>query len=212
MITHIDDHGVKEFKAWFILAVTLVAILLTVTGGGYLMYITEGSAGNANVTTWKDGIWVVTMIMTTIGFGDYYPVTDLGRVIGWVVFIFGALEIGSLISLFTVDRSIKNKELRTMLCEVMRKMEHLEDHLEIPTYVTPLSHGLDVTFEQSEYSSNRLRDGFITIGKDSTGLFILAVDAYDRETDQEVHRWLCADDKPQLYKMYKRFILKENEL
>lgn len=216
LITKVDDHGVKEYRTGFLLVCTIAAIILTVTGGGYALYIVEAGAGSANIQTYRDGTWTVTMIMTTIGFGDYYPTTDAGRYIGWIVFVLGALELGSLIGIASnamgTDSSIQNRELRTMLAEVMRKLEHEEKATGRCTAVNSDSHNLDCVFDQVHYSSNRLSDGYLTIGKDSTGIYMLAVDAYDNETGQEIHRWIPANSREELRVMFKRFQEKDNEL
>lgn len=202
LITKVDDHGVEEYRTSFLLALTILAIIFTVSGGGYLLYLVESGAGSANIQTYRDGTWTVTMIMTTIGFGDYYPVTDAGRYIGWIVFVLGAMELGSLIGIASsatgTDKSIQNRELRTMLAEVMRKLEHMEKEQGLCTRVSEDSNHLDVVFEQRPYNSSRLRDGFLTKGKDSTGIYMISVDAYDRETGQEVHRWIPCNSRTEL--------------
>jgi len=41
----------------------------------------ESSFEKANIKTVEDAIWLSFMIVTTIGFGDFYPVSTLGRII-----------------------------------------------------------------------------------------------------------------------------------
>lgn len=216
MLTKVDVHGVVEYKTGFKVAVVLLAIATTVIGGGYLMFLIEHGAPGANVHSWRDGTWVVTMTMTTVGYGDFYPVTDWGRSLGWCVFILGAVELGFLIGIVSSamgsDKTIQNRELRSMLCEVMRKLEHMEKHMNMPTDVNERSNHLDVVFKQERYSSKKLRDGFLTIGKDSTGIYMMSVDAYDRETNQEVHRWIPESSRESLNLMFKRYLRNENEL
>lgn len=129
-ITSVDNHGVKEFKSWFLLVCVLAAIATTVTTSGYLLYVLESGANNSNVTTIRDATWVITMMMTTVGFGDFYPVTVGGRAVCWIAFAIGAVEIGMLIRVISSyagsDTSVQNRELRTQLSEVMRKLEHME--------------------------------------------------------------------------------------
>lgn len=216
LLTTTDQHGVTELRTWVLMLCAISSICATVWIGGGILYGIESAAGNANITTFRDGVWTVTMIMTTVGFGDYYPVTDAGRMLGWVVFVLGALELGLLIGISAnaigADKSIQNRELRSMLCEVMRKLEHIEKETGLCTKVTSESHNLDVVFRQSKYDSKRLRDGFITIGKDSTGIYMMAVDAYDTETGQEIHRWMPADSREDLEKRFKRFLEVDNEI
>lgn len=215
-ITSVDNHGVKEFKSWFLLVCVLAAIATTVTTSGYLLYVLESGANNSNVTTIKDATWVITMMMTTVGFGDFYPVTVGGRAVCWIAFAVGAVEIGMLIRVISSyagsDTSIQNRELRTQLSEVMRKLEHMESHLKMDTSITSDSHNLDYVLVQQEYSSDLLRDGFLTAGLDSSGMYMLSVEAIHRSTGKEYKRWIPADNENQLMSMFNRYLGNSDEL
>lgn len=216
MFTKVDQHGVEEYRTRYMLLAVLGLIVVTVVGGGYLMYLYESVLPDANVQNWRDGIWVVTMTMTTIGYGDFYPLTDAGRMLGWAVFICGAVELGFLVGIISnatgSDKSIQNRELRSMLSEVMRKLEHMEKELNMCTNVTSDSHHLDVVFDQSPYSSKRLRDGFLTMGQDSSGMYMLSVEAIHRRTGAEYKRWIPADSMKDLGNRFHRYLEKEDEL
>ena len=82
----------------------------------YPLYLIEYETGN--IKTYSDAFWVLQMSASTIGFGDYYPTTQIGR---WIVaasfyvgvglagYIGGA--ISNSITQFT-DTSVQNRELR----------------------------------------------------------------------------------------------------
>ncbi|SCA56350.1 hypothetical protein MTBPR1_20198 [Candidatus Terasakiella magnetica] len=57
--------------------VTLLVIALCAP----VLYWAEASAVDANIKSFEDAVWLSFMIVTTIGFGDFYPVTGLGRFI-----------------------------------------------------------------------------------------------------------------------------------
>jgi hypothetical protein len=62
-----------------------VALLafVTVLGGGMAF-----ASADKKPTSW-DGIWWAATTMTTVGYGDLYPQTDAGRVIGMLVMVVG---------------------------------------------------------------------------------------------------------------------------
>jgi voltage-gated potassium channel len=49
----------------------------------------ERTAARANITTFGDALWWAVSTITTVGYGDLYPVTAAGRAIGIVLMIVG---------------------------------------------------------------------------------------------------------------------------
>jgi voltage-gated potassium channel len=52
----------------------------------------ERNAPGANITTFGDSVWWACVTLSTVGYGDVYPITALGRVLG-VVLMFGGIAI-----------------------------------------------------------------------------------------------------------------------
>ncbi len=76
---------------------TLVFISILVLEFGSLgMLKIEAPAEGANITTASDSIWYMIVTMATVGYGDQYPVTTAGRVLGSLVIIVGVGIFGTL--------------------------------------------------------------------------------------------------------------------
>ncbi len=59
----------------------------------------ESASPDANITTGWDAFWYSIVTITTVGYGDYYPVTFWGRVTAIFIMVAGVGIIGALASL-----------------------------------------------------------------------------------------------------------------
>lgn len=86
-----------------VIAVVAVLILLLITSS--LMYFVENEAQPDVFTSIPAAMWWGAAALTTVGYGDVYPITALGKVLGVVSAILGiglfALPAGILASGFT---------------------------------------------------------------------------------------------------------------
>ena len=92
----------RAFRAFFsnkasggLLSVVLIA-LLVMEFGALLVLMVERGAPGANIDTAEDAIWYVLVTMSTVGYGDFYPVTHMGRIFGSLVIIVGVGVFGTL--------------------------------------------------------------------------------------------------------------------
>jgi voltage-gated potassium channel len=75
----------------------VVALLLIFLISGIVLYA-ENGAPNANIKTYPEAVWWAFVTITTVGYGDYYPVTTLGRTGAVILMFFGLGIIGVLSS------------------------------------------------------------------------------------------------------------------
>ncbi len=84
----------KANKYYWIFAILYFVLL-------FILVQVEKLSPNSNIKSFYDGIWYSIVTLTTVGYGDYFPVTPLGKIIGLVV-IFSSLGVlGFLIGNFT---------------------------------------------------------------------------------------------------------------
>lgn len=74
-------------------AVVLSVILLIWLGAVSILSAERGAAG-AQIVNFGDAIWWALVTMTTVGYGDYAPVTSEGRIIATVLMLLGIALIG----------------------------------------------------------------------------------------------------------------------
>ncbi|TKB51446.1 ion transporter [Ferrimonas sediminicola] len=72
----------------------LVALITVLTFSSVLILLFEDGAPGANINDAESAIWWSLVTISTVGYGDYYPVTTEGRIIGAMVIICGVSFFG----------------------------------------------------------------------------------------------------------------------
>ncbi len=92
----IKEHGVKEIthylsynRAEAALYILVFSVIIILEVGSFLVLRAEYSAPNANITTAGDALWWAYVTITTVGYGDQFPVTGAGRLVGVLVMTTG---------------------------------------------------------------------------------------------------------------------------
>jgi voltage-gated potassium channel len=76
--------------------VTLLLAFIVLSTASVLVLVFEDAAPDANITSGGDAMWWAIVTITTVGYGDKFPVTAAGRVTGVFVMFAGVGIIGSL--------------------------------------------------------------------------------------------------------------------
>jgi voltage-gated potassium channel len=80
-----------------LLSAVLAAIIMLEVGA-LLILDAEGASTQANIKTGIDALWWNIVTLSTVGYGDKYPVTTAGRLIGVVVIVVGVGLFSALTS------------------------------------------------------------------------------------------------------------------
>ncbi|MBN1531601.1 MAG: NAD-binding protein [Spirochaetes bacterium] len=96
-----------RFTIILVLAVICIILLLNL-----LVYLEKDAAGSS-IRTFADALWYAVVTLTTVGYGDTYPVSASGRLIGYFFVICSLGFLGFLISKLT-DVFINIREKRKM--------------------------------------------------------------------------------------------------
>jgi voltage-gated potassium channel len=93
----IDD--IVKNRGQYALFVSLLLVFIVLTTGTVLVLQFESRSPDANIVTGGDALWWAFVTLTTVGYGDFYPVTTLGRMTGVAVMAAGIGLIGALASI-----------------------------------------------------------------------------------------------------------------
>ena len=77
---------------------TLVIALILIFTISWIVLQAEQGAANANIKTYHEAVWWAFVTITTVGYGDYYPVTNVGQWMAIILMFFGLGIIGVLSS------------------------------------------------------------------------------------------------------------------
>lgn len=92
-------HLLDEFlqhRAENALLLVVFLVMCVLEFGAIAVLKAENSSPDANITTAGDAIWWAYVTITTVGYGDQFPVTNWGRVVGVLVMTAGVALFGTL--------------------------------------------------------------------------------------------------------------------
>jgi len=131
-------------SATFLLTIFMVLLVLEVAGAS--IYYVEGSDPAANIRSAGDALWWGIVTITTVGYGDRYPVTEGGRVIGVFLLIAGialfSVLTGFIANIFLAPRRHPRlagspddpreivAAVRALLTEQDERSERIRTHLD----------------------------------------------------------------------------------
>ena len=100
MIAHYGARNLRrqfrEHRADAALAVIAFLILCVLDLGAIAVTLAERTNPDANIKTAADALWWAFVTITTVGYGDVYPISGWGRIVGLLVMMTGVGLFGVL--------------------------------------------------------------------------------------------------------------------
>ena len=82
-------HALIEDRAGNALFMVVFLVFCVLEFGALAVLAAESSSPNANITNASDALWWDFVTITTVGYGDRFPTTNAGRIVGIFVMIAG---------------------------------------------------------------------------------------------------------------------------
>jgi voltage-gated potassium channel len=95
-LVRILDRSATNSLAGRVIVYVSGASALAVVLGALAVLDAERSADGANITTFGDALWWACTTVTTVGYGDQFPVTTEGRLVAVVLMVAGIGLVGAV--------------------------------------------------------------------------------------------------------------------
>ncbi len=111
-VKHLTNHVFRKKTQGAFTTVSLIAVLMVIFSAIAILQVEDDP--NSNIKTAEDAIWWSYVTITTVGYGDKYPVTTEGRIIAAFLMtagvgLFGTFT-GFLASWFVAEKSQENEK------------------------------------------------------------------------------------------------------
>jgi voltage-gated potassium channel len=108
---HIVKHVFKNKIQGTLTSVAIIAVLMLLFSS--IAILQFETAPNSNIKTAEDAIWWSYVTMTTVGYGDVYPVTTEGRIVAVILMTIGVGLFGTFTA-FVSSWFVKSDQQKTV--------------------------------------------------------------------------------------------------
>ncbi|NLV26770.1 MAG: ion transporter [Methanomicrobiales archaeon] len=120
----------SENRAETAIYILVLMVFLIIEFGSFFILLAEGGAEDANITNATDAIWWVYVTITTVGYGDHYPVTNTGKAIGILVMTTG-VGIFATFAGYIANKLLSSKKEEEPIVQADREILEKLDLLKI---------------------------------------------------------------------------------
>lgn len=100
----------KFLQANITVLIPVILTALVIILGGIAEYLAEHKQPGANITNLGDALWWSVITITTVGYGDYTPISPIGRLIGVIVMFSGIGIAVTLVTVISQNRVLRMEE------------------------------------------------------------------------------------------------------
>lgn len=114
----------------------IIAAGLVILVGTIVMYNIESKVPNTQIKTYLDSLWWCVSTVTTVGYGDIVPVSNLGRIVAIFYMFFGISMISLMFFVITnsvyrrrydkVEIEQRQEQLNQLKNELMSRLSDIE--------------------------------------------------------------------------------------
>ena len=113
----------------------LLTAAVTIVIGSFVIFSVESSHPDSQINTMLDAVWWTVATVTTVGYGDVVPITDMGKIVAIFFMFFGigilAISISILGTQFYKRRFEKEeKDISHAQKLILDRMDDLEKNQE----------------------------------------------------------------------------------
>ncbi|MBL4828782.1 MAG: ion transporter [Aliivibrio sp.] len=94
-------HQLKTYRRETTLASIFLIMVILITVGSGLMLMIESQHPDANIKDGGDALWWAFVTISTVGYGDHYPVSSSGKLLASVIIICGVGMFGMISGLIS---------------------------------------------------------------------------------------------------------------
>ena len=135
-IYEVDEYDVRNYRTRALAVLSVGFLYITIGVLAWVLLQFELASPDANITNYADAFWALQMSASTIGFGDFYPVTLGGRMVIALMFYVGVGIVGFIGALIAervlgfTDTNVKNRELRKQNADILAHNIELEKKMD----------------------------------------------------------------------------------